>query len=101
LKTRVKDIQDKTAGLLRKTETALLAAMDAIIKAKAAGVPDERLSASRALIRRGQLRWDFVFSENGTGFHSPQEAARVLAEAIDFARQAELAAALLAPVGTR
>ena len=101
LKTRVKDIQDKTAGLLRKTETALLAAMDAIIKAKAAGVPDERLSASRALIRRGQLRWDFVFSENGTGFHSPQEAARVLAEAIDFARQAELAAALLAPAGIR
>jgi len=101
LKSRVKDIQDKTAGLLRKTETALLAAMDAIIKAKAAGVPDERLSASRALIRRGQLRWDFVFSENGTGFHSPQEAARVLAEAIDFARQAELAAALLAPAGIR
>jgi len=56
LKSRVKDIQDKTAGLLRKTETALLAAMDAIIKAKAVGVPVERLSASGALIRRGQLR---------------------------------------------
>jgi nitrite reductase (cytochrome c-552) len=52
---------------------------------------------AKALIRRGQLRWDFVFSENGSGFHSPQEAARVLAGAIDFARQAELKASLLAP----
>jgi len=59
------------------------------------------LAVPRALIRRSQLRWDFVFSENGTGFHSPQEAARVPAEAIDFARRAELAAALLAPAGTR
>lgn len=101
LKTRIKDIQDKTAGLLRTTETALLAAMDAIVKAKAAGVPEERLAAPRALIRRGQLRWDFVFSENGTGFHSPQEAARVLAVAIDFARRAEIAASLPAPAGTR
>jgi nitrite reductase (cytochrome c-552) len=26
------------------------------------------------------------------GFHSPQEAARILGEAIDYARQAELSA---------
>jgi len=97
LKTRIKDIQDKTAGLLRKAETALLAAMDAIVKAKNAGVAEDKLAEAKALIRRGQMRWDFVFSENGTGFHSPQEAARVLADAIDFARQAELKAALLVP----
>jgi nitrite reductase (cytochrome c-552) len=29
------------------------------------------------------------------GFHAPQETARVLAEAIDFARQGQLAAAAL------
>jgi len=92
LKTRIKDIQDKTAALLRETEAALLSAMDAIVKAKAAGLTEDKLAEAFALIRRGQLRWDFVFSENGTGFHSPQEAARILAQAIDFARQAELAA---------
>jgi nitrite reductase (cytochrome c-552) len=97
LKARVKDIQDKTAGLLRMAEGALLAAMDAIVKAKDPGVPEDKLAEAKALIRRGQLRWDFVFSENGSGFHSPQEAARILAGAIDFARQAELKAALLAP----
>ena len=38
------------------------------------------------------MRWDFISSENSTGFHSPQEAARVLADSIDLARQAQLAA---------
>ena len=38
------------------------------------------------------MRYDFVMSENRTGFHSPQEAARNLANAINFARQAQLSA---------
>ncbi len=101
LKARVQEIQDKTAGLMRKAETALVAAMDAIARARDAGVSDERLAEARALIRRGQLRWDFVFSENGTGFHSPQEAARILADAIDFGRQAELKATVLVSAGAR
>jgi len=46
------------------------------------------------------MRWDFVSSENSTGFHSPQEAARILAESIDMARQAELKAnQILAELG--
>ena len=38
------------------------------------------------------MRWGFVSSENSTGFHSPRESARTLAESIDLARQAELKA---------
>jgi cytochrome c nitrite reductase small subunit len=34
---------------------------------------------------------DFVEAENSTGFHAPQEAARILGEAIDFARLGQLA----------
>ena len=34
---------------------------------------------------------DFVEAENSTGFHAPQEAARILAESIDYARQGQLA----------
>jgi nitrite reductase (cytochrome c-552) len=41
------------------------------------------------------LRWDFISSDNSTGFHSPQESARVLADAIDMARQAQIAALTL------
>jgi nitrite reductase (cytochrome c-552) len=34
-----------------------------------------------------------VYAENSMGFHAPQEAARILAEAIDYARQGEIAVA--------
>ena len=37
-----------------------------------------------------QWRLDFVLSENSLGFHAPQESARILGEAIDFARQAQI-----------
>jgi nitrite reductase (cytochrome c-552) len=33
---------------------------------------------------------DFINAENSLGFHAPQEAARILAEAIDYARQGQL-----------
>lgn len=42
------------------------------------------------------MRYDFVMSENSTGFHSPQEAARILANGIDFARQVQVAAQKIA-----
>ncbi len=98
LRERVAVIQDTTAGLLRRSEEAILAAMDAIVAARERGASDEDLQEALQLHRRASLRWDFVSSENSTGFHSPQEAARILAESIDFARQAELQALLAAPL---
>ena len=44
------------------------------------------------LQRKAQWRLDFIAAENSMGFHAPQEAAMVLGEAIDYARQGELAA---------
>ena len=92
LRTRVQVIQDTTAGLLRRSEDALVQAIDAIVAAQAAGATNEQLAKAWELHRSAQLRWDFVSSENSTGFHSPQEAARILAESTDLARQAQLAA---------
>jgi len=60
-------------------------------------VTDEELKEALWLHRRAQMRWDFVFSENSTGFHSPQEAARILADATNLARQAQIAAIKLTP----
>ncbi|MER3513623.1 MAG: ammonia-forming cytochrome c nitrite reductase subunit c552 [Chloroflexota bacterium] len=94
---RVALIQDRTAELLRRTEAALVAAIDAIVAAQQAGASDADLARARQLHREAQMRWDFVFSENSTGFHSPQEAARVLATAIDLARQAQLEAERVTP----
>lgn len=90
-------IQDRTAELLRLSENALLEAIDAIVTAREAGATDEQLAEALELHRRASLRWDFVSSENSTGFHNPQEAARILGMAIDFARQAQLAAERVTP----
>lgn len=97
LKDRVISIQDRTAELLRRTEAALLDASDAIMAAQKAGASDADLATARQDYRRGSMRWDFASSENSMGFHSPQEAARVLATAIDLARQAQLEAQRVTP----
>ena len=66
--------------------------MGAIVAAQNAGASDAALAQARQLYRRASMRWDFVSSENSMGFHSPQEAARIYGEAIDYARQAQLEA---------
>lgn len=90
---RAQAIQDRTKALLDRAETAVVALMDAVGEAKKRGVADEKLAEARRLHRKAQWRMDFVNAENSMGFHAPQESARILAEAIDFARQGQIAAA--------
>lgn len=92
LQQRILIIQDNTAQLLRDSEHAILDAIDAIVAAKNAGATDEQLAEAYDLHRLASMRWDFISSENSTGFHNPQESARVLAGSIDAARQAQLVA---------
>lgn len=80
-------IQDRTRSLLTRAETATVELIEAIGRAREAGVPDARLAEARAFQRKAQFRLDFISAENSTGFHAPAEAARILAEAIDYARQ--------------
>jgi nitrite reductase (cytochrome c-552) len=94
---RIYTIQDRTVDLTQRAGQALSDAVDAIAAAQAAGATEEQLASARNLHRRGQMRWDFVSSENSTGFHSPQEAARILGEAIDYGRQAQVQAERVNP----
>lgn len=55
------------------------------------GMSVAQLDEPRKLQRRAQFMLDFVEAENSTGFHAPQEAERILAESIDYARQGQLA----------
>jgi len=71
--------------------------LDAIGAAKRAGVPADRLEPALALQRKAQWRIDFIAAENSMGFHAPQELARILAEAIDYARQGQREAEHAAP----
>ena len=96
---RVAVIQDRTHALLQRAATAATDMLDAIAAAKRGGATPERLAPAWALQRKAQWRLDFVAAENSMGFHAPAEAARILGESIDFARQGERAARALG-VGT-
>jgi nitrite reductase (cytochrome c-552) len=90
IKARVEVIQSRTHKLLQESAAALVSLLDAIKAAKAAGVKEDVLTPVLELQRKAQWRIDFVAAENSMGFHAPQEAARILAEAIDYARQGEI-----------
>jgi nitrite reductase (cytochrome c-552) len=96
---RVQAIQDRTKGLMGRGEAATLDLIRAIEAAQKAGAGDEALKPARDKHRQAQWRLDFIAAENSMGFHAPQESARILAEAIDLARQGEVEAVKLAPQG--
>ncbi len=96
---RAEAIQTRTIDLLNRGEIAVLALCDAIVAAVQRGATDADLAEARALHRKAQWRLDYISAENSSGFHAPQESARILAEAIDYARQGELRAASIRPSG--
>jgi nitrite reductase (cytochrome c-552) len=83
-------IQDRTDTLMNRAEEAVAALISDLQKTQEAGIPTEQLQLAQALQRKAQWRLDFVSAENSMGFHAPQEAARILGEAIDYARQGQL-----------
>ena len=92
IKERVDIIQTRNHGLLIRAEDATVDLIKAIVAAQRSGVPETQLETARNLQRKAQWRTDFVNAENSMGFHAPQETARILAEAIDFARQGQIEA---------
>ena len=90
LKARAESVQERTFRLRNLAMDAVVALIDDITAARAAGVTDADLAAARDFQRRAQFFVDFIEAENSMGFHAPQEAARILAEAIDFARRGQI-----------
>ena len=74
-----------------RAEDAVVALIRDLDAAKKAGVAEDKLTAIFELQRKAQWRVDFVNAENSMGFHAPQEAARILGEAIDYGRQGQIA----------
>lgn len=77
-------------GLRWTTPTALVRLLDTHKAAKYRKVDPKVLEESLTLQRKAQWRVDYINAENSMGFHAPQEAARILGEAIDYARQGQL-----------
>lgn len=89
---RVENIQETNYQLLQRAGEAIMDLLDAVQAAKDAGASPEALREALEFQRKAQWRLDFIAAENSMGFHAPQEAARVLGEAIDYARKGEAAA---------
>ncbi|HEU4504495.1 MAG TPA: ammonia-forming cytochrome c nitrite reductase subunit c552 [Nitrospira sp.] len=91
LKDRVETIQHRTFELRNRAMDAIVALIHDLAAARKGGRSDDALAPARGLQRKAQFMVDFVEAENSMGFHAPQEAARILGEAIDYARQGQLA----------
>lgn len=92
---KVEAIQNRTRGLIDRAAQAMTDMLDAIHAAQASGISAADLAGLHDLQRKAMWRLDFISSENSAGFHADQEAARILAESIDYSRQAQAMAAIL------
>jgi nitrite reductase (cytochrome c-552) len=91
LKARAEINQARTFQTRHLAMDALVALIDDIKAARAAGRTEADLQAARQYQRRAQFLLDFVEAENSTGFHAPQEAVRILSESIDASRKGQMA----------
>jgi len=89
LRNRVETIQERTVAMTNRAGAAVADMLDAIMEAKAAGATEEDLAPIFELQRKAMWRLDYISSENSKGFHADQEAARILAESMDYSRQAQ------------
>ena len=87
LKARVELIQQRTHEIRGLALDALIALIADI---KASGIEGPQVEEARKYQRKAQFLLDFVEAENSTGFHAPQEAARLLALSIDYSRRGEV-----------
>lgn len=97
LRSRVETIQQRTVQMRDTAMDALMALIADIKEAQSDGVPAAQVDIARGYQRRAQWLVDFVVSENSTGFHAPQEAARLLTLSIDASRRGQLALRGIAP----
>jgi nitrite reductase (cytochrome c-552) len=99
LKARVETIQERNFQMRNVAMDALMALIADIRTAAAGGASPAQLDAARKFQRKAQFLLDFVEAENSTGFHAPQEAARLLVLSVDYSRQGEVALRSVAPGG--
>jgi nitrite reductase (cytochrome c-552) len=101
LRARAEALQERTFHLRNLAMDALVELIEDLERARAApaagalaGAPaaaSPAIAHAQRLQRLAQFRLDFVEAENSIGFHAPEEAGRILGEAIDFARQGQIA----------
>lgn len=89
LRERIETIQSKNLALLERAAGAMTEMLDAIREAQAVDADEQAMKEVLELQTKAMWRLDYISSENSRGFHADQEAARILAESIDYSRQAQ------------
>ncbi|HEX6251364.1 MAG TPA: ammonia-forming cytochrome c nitrite reductase subunit c552 [Gemmatimonadaceae bacterium] len=90
LRSRAETIQDRTFELRNVAIDAVLRLTQDIAAVVRGDSTNAALARARDFQRRAQFLTDFIEAENSMGFHADQEAARVLARAIDYARRGQI-----------
>ncbi|ASM35720.1 nitrite reductase (cytochrome; ammonia-forming) [Campylobacter sputorum subsp. bubulus] len=104
--SRIEFIQNRHAHELRNCENSLLSLIADIKTGRGELAkhsefvnlnPDEQKAAISEVLkdalkmhRKAHIRWDFAFSENSYGFHAPEEAARIIGQCQEYARQGQI-----------
>jgi len=91
MRMRAEIIQERTMQMRDAAMDALVALIADIKKARESGAGDDQLAMPRDCQRKAQFLLDFVEAENSSGFHAPQEAARILLQSLDYARKGQIA----------
>lgn len=92
LKARVETIQDRHMELRNIAFDALVDYINDLKDFKEVDLkktPNATLAEARDLQKQAQFLFDFVEAENSSGFHAPQESARVLGISIDKVRKGQ------------
>jgi nitrite reductase (cytochrome c-552) len=90
LRQRVHTIQDRTYELRNIAIEAVLQLARSIEPMKTDSL-NLRVRAAQNFQRKAQFLADFIEAENSMGFHADQEAARILARSINYARLGQAA----------
>ena len=91
MKARVETIQERTWEMRNRSMDALMELINDTKAAKQAGVSEAQITEAQVAQRKAQFLLDFVEAENSTGFHAPQEAARILDQSLEYTRKGQLA----------
>ncbi|HVJ17285.1 MAG TPA: ammonia-forming cytochrome c nitrite reductase subunit c552 [Polyangiaceae bacterium] len=91
LRNRVETIQSRHMEMRNAAMDALMDLIADVERAQSSGTAAELIEPARAAQRKAQFFLDFVEAENSSGFHAPQEAARILVQSIDATRRGQLA----------
>jgi nitrite reductase (cytochrome c-552) len=88
---RAEQIQDRTFAMRNMAMDALMELIADLGARVATDTTSEDVVLAREYQRKSQFLIDFIEAENSMGFHAPQEAARVLHKAVNYARMGQLA----------